>query len=430
MNLRHTIIVLLVIPHKCLFTCHPALDAGPSKSYAVRRPRLTAKNPMNLRHTTIVLIASICLCLAPNAFATDLHFTGTGGDFSVPSLWTGEVRMVELESLGGGLNIPMDADTTNHSCTWTVPPDTRIRFDLGSAFVALPQRVIQFNVEVQRFQNHYYAPLLGTLDLLSDLGYSLAYRPEMDQVQYRRRNHNLAENLQSERQKWAFDVIVLDPGHGGVDPGAIGKKGTCEKTITLQVAKRLKPLLEQSLNLKVVMTRDRDIFVPLSQRGQIANQANGKLFISLHCNASRSRRARGIETYFLAPARRERALKVALTENSVIKYEQTTAQYPDLSDENYILTAMAQSHFMRESEALASVVQEETSRAMKLPNRGVDQAGFYVLIGASMPGILFEMGFLSHPKEEMLLRSAEFQSQLAQALCRAIETFVSQQGGT
>jgi N-acetylmuramoyl-L-alanine amidase len=121
---------------------------------------------------------------------------------------------------------------------------------------------------------------------------------------------------------------------------------------------------------------------------------------------------------------------VALAENSVIQYEETTAEYPDLTDEGYILTAMAQSHFMKESEELASVVQDATSRALNLPNRGVDQAGFYVLIGASMPAILFEMGFISHPKEEMLLRSAQFQQQLAEAICQSVERFVKRHQGS
>ncbi len=337
--------------------------------------------------------------------------------------------MIELEALGQGLGMTVHIVPSGGNCQWTTPDETTVRFDENSSFVVLPNRVIQFTVEIQRFQSHYYVPLLGVLDLLSDLGFRMAYRPELDEVRYHHRDPNLANTLSTERDKWAFDVIVIDPGHGGKDPGAIGKKGTQEKTIVLQVAKRLKPLLEEHLNVRVVMTRDKDVFVPLSERGKIANAAGGKLFLSLHCNAAHNKRARGIETYFLAPARRERALKVALAENSVIKYEETTAEYPDLNDEGYILTAMAQSHFMKESEELASVVQDKTSRTLNLPNRGVDQAGFYVLIGASMPAILFEMGFLSHPKEEMLLRSAQFQQQLVEAICQSVEEFVNRRQG-
>ena len=384
-----------------------------------------------MKSLSIGIILSLVLFFGIGSFthAIDVQFSGDDGDFRVPSLRVGEVRMIELEALGHGLGITVDTDPSGGNCQWTAPDEITVRFDLNSSFVALPNRVIQFTVEVQRLQNHCYVPLLGVLDLLSDLGFRMAYRPELDEVRYHRRDPDLANTLNNERNKWAFDVIVIDPGHGGKDPGAIGKKGTREKTIVLQVAKRLKPLLEKRLNVKVVMTRDKDVFVPLSKRGKIANAAGGKLFLSLHCNAARNKRARGIETYFLAPARRERALEVALSENSVIQYEETTAEYPDLTDEGYILTAMAQSHFMKESEALASVVQDETSRTLNLPNRGVDQAGFYVLIGASMPAILFEMGFLSNAKEEMLLRSAQFQQQLVEAICQSVEEFVNRRQG-
>lgn len=377
----------------------------------------------------IILSLVLFLGIGSVTHAIDVQFSGDDGDFSVPSLWVGEVRIIALEALGQGLGMTVRTDTSGGNCQWTTPDETTVRFDEGAAFVALPDRVIQFAVEVQRFQNHYYVPLLGALDMLSDLGFRMAYRPELDEVRYHHRDLNLANTLNNERDKWAFDVIVIDPGHGGKDPGALGKKGTREKTIALQVAKRLKPLLEERLKVKVVMTRDKDVFVPLSERGKIANTAGGKLFLSLHCNAARNKRARGIETYFLAPARRERALQVALAENSVIQYEETTAEYPDLTDEGYILTVMAQSTFMKESEALASVVQDETSRTLNLPNRGVDQAGFYVLIGASMPAILFEMGFLSNAKEEMLLRSAQFQQQLVEAICQSVEEFVNRRQG-
>jgi N-acetylmuramoyl-L-alanine amidase len=385
---------------------------------------------MNRRLWKYLGLTILCWGWVSVASAANITFVGNGGQFQVPYVWIGDIRMADLTMLGEGLGIPVTEDSASRFCTWSVSPGISVRFDVGSAFVALPTTILQFGIEVQRFENAYYAPLIGVLELLSDLGYRVAYRPELDQVQFRQQADDLSGALTGERNKWAFDVIVIDPGHGGKDPGAIGSKKTKEKDITLQVAKRLKPLLENRLHVRVVMTRDKDKFVPLSERGNIANSAGGKLFVSLHCNAARNRRARGIETYFLAPARRERALQVALAENSVIHYEETTTQYPDLTDEGYILTAMAQSHFMKESEYLASVVQNETSRALNLPNRGVDQAGFYVLIGASMPGILFEMGFISNKKEEMLLRSAEFQKELAEALLKSIEAFIARYSGS
>jgi len=384
---------------------------------------------MNL-HLRAYLVMVTWLGCHSVSFSADVIFAGNEHSFPVPCVLVGDVQLANLVSLGGGLGMSVSRDSAGNCCIWSASSNTTIRFEAGSAFVALPTRVVQFVVEVQRFQDTLYAPLLGALDLLSDLGFRLAYRPELDEVQYHRQDADLSGALTNQRQKWAFDVIVVDPGHGGKDPGATGSKGTKEKNIVLQVAKRLKPLLEQRLKVRVVLTRDKDKFVPLSERGNIANSVGGKLFVSLHCNAARDRKAHGIETYFLAPARRERALEVALTENSVIRYEETTAQYPDLTDEGYILTVMAQSHFLKESEYLASVVQTETARVLNLPDRGVDQAGFYVLIGASMPAILFEMGFISNKKEEALLRSARFQQELAEALFRSIEAFVSRYGGS
>jgi N-acetylmuramoyl-L-alanine amidase len=383
-----------------------------------------------IRLRQIALFSIVVACGTYKASAGDLHFRGEAGDFVAGSYYVGEVRMVELAALGRGLHFAADPDSAKRTCTWVVSDSIQIQFKEKSAFVKLPRKVIQFSTEVQRHDNQYYAPLSGTLDVLSNLGYALAYRSEIDQVDYHPRTVDLTTDLKNDREKWAFDVIVIDPGHGGKDPGAIGKKKTKEKNITLQVAQRLKPLLEKRLKVKVVLTRNRDEFVALSERGKIANAAGGKLFVSIHCNAARNRKASGIETYFLAPARGQRALEVALAENSVIQYEETTAQYPDLTDEGYILAAMAQGHFMKESEDLAGTVQEETCQALHLPNRGVDQAGFYVLIGASMPAILFEMGFISQPKEEKLLKSAGYQRELAEALCRSIEAFVHRREGT
>lgn len=227
-------------------------------------------------------------------------------------------------------------------------------------------------------------------------------------------------NLDKERQKWRIDAIVIDPGHGGRDPGAIGPAGIKEKDITLQVGLRLRKLIEKDLGVKAIMTREVDEFIRLDERTQIANAAQGKLFISLHCNANRSRRVNGTTTYFLGPARTDEALEVALLENSVVKYE---SDKPVTSDEEFILTAMAQNAFNHESESLAQIVQEEMESVVRLPDRGVYQAGFYVLVGASMPNILVEIAFISNAKEERLLNSSDVQQKIAQAICNSVKRF-------
>ncbi|MCG3153521.1 MAG: hypothetical protein DKINENOH_00111 [bacterium] len=229
-------------------------------------------------------------------------------------------------------------------------------------------------------------------------------------------------NLETVRQKWRIDTIVLDPGHGGRDPGAIASDGTREKDITLQVAKRLKRMLEEKLGLHVVMTRDSDVYVSLDQRTSLANSVEGKLFVSLHCNANRSRRVNGTTTYFLGPAKTDEALEVALLENSVVKYD-ADAPVDTQSEEDFILTAMAQNAFNHESEDFAALIQEEMGLAVGLPDRGVHQAGFRVLVGASMPNVLVEMAFISNPKEVRLLRDAGVQDRMARAIMNSIKRF-------
>jgi N-acetylmuramoyl-L-alanine amidase len=230
-------------------------------------------------------------------------------------------------------------------------------------------------------------------------------------------------NLETERRKWLIDTIVLDAGHGGHDPGAISPNGIREKDVTLAIAKRVKRLLEKNMEVRIVMTRDSDRFVPLKDRTQMANNEQGKLFISIHCNSNLSRRVDGTTTYFLGPARTEEALEVARRENSVIRYEADSSAYAGLGAESFILTAMAQNAFNRESEALGAIIQDELSGTIKLPNRGVKQAGYYVLVGASMPNILIETAFLSNPREEKLLNDAGFQQDVAEAIFNGIKKF-------
>ncbi len=227
--------------------------------------------------------------------------------------------------------------------------------------------------------------------------------------------------LERDRQKWRIDTIVLDPGHGGRDPGAIGPEGTREKDVTLQVALRLKKLMEKDLGLRVVLTRETDAFIKLDERTTLANNAEGKMFISLHCNANKSRRVDGTTTYFLGPAKTDEALEVALLENSVVKYENESGTAH--SDEAFILTAMAQNAFHHESEGFAQIIQEEMQTLVGLPDRGVEQAGFRVLVGASMPSVLVEMAFISNRKEEKLLDSGETQQKIARALMHSVKRF-------
>ena len=228
------------------------------------------------------------------------------------------------------------------------------------------------------------------------------------------------------KEDWKFDVVVIDAGHGGKDPGAIGVSGVREKDINLGIALKLGNLIKQHHpDVKVVYTRSDDTFVELYKRGKIANEAKGKLFISIHCNslAKKNSSTRGFEVYLLRPGRTKRAIEIAEFENSVIKYEDNPERYQDLTDENFILVSMAHSSYMRYSEKFSDILNQKWSNYTKIPSRGVKQAGFYVLVGASMPSVLVESGFLSNREDEAYLKSSSAQQQIATAILNSITDY-------
>ena len=239
-----------------------------------------------------------------------------------------------------------------------------------------------------------------------------------------------SSDLSSQKKRWELDVIVIDPGHGGKDPGAIGVTGLKEKVVTLGIAHRLGQLIKADRSdlrdVKTVFTRSTDVFVPLFRRGQIANESGGKLFISIHCNstARKPNPRRGFEVYLLRPGRTEDAIAIAELENAVIQLEEGYEdRYQELTDENFILVAMAQSAYMRSSERLADLVQKQMASVGGLQNQGVKQAGFYVLVGAAMPNILVETAFLSNREDEQFLKSSSGQQRVAEALYRALKKY-------
>lgn len=230
-------------------------------------------------------------------------------------------------------------------------------------------------------------------------------------------------DLSAEKEKWIFDTIVIDAGHGGKDPGAIGVTGTREKDINLGISKKLGNIFNARLpEVKVVYTRDNDEFVELYKRGKIANEAEGKLFISIHCNSmpKKPSSTNGFEVYLLRPGRTKEAISIAEFENSVIKYEENPDRYQKLTDENFILVSMAHSAYMRYSEKFSDLLNNYWTRNVKIKSRGVKQAGFYVLVGASMPSVLIEAGFLSNREDERYLKSGSGQQEIAQAIFSSV----------
>ncbi|MFB3057600.1 MAG: N-acetylmuramoyl-L-alanine amidase, partial [Ignavibacteriaceae bacterium] len=235
-----------------------------------------------------------------------------------------------------------------------------------------------------------------------------------------------AEDEKRTREKWDFDVIVIDPGHGGKDSGAIGLNKIKEKDINLKVALKVGKLIEEKMkNVNVVYTRSTDKFVDLYKRGKLANEHGGKLFISIHCNSTKRKPtdANGIEVYLLRPGRTQEAINIAERENSVIEYEDDPTRYEQLTDENFILVSMAHSSYMKYSESFANMLNTQFKNNTKLKARGVKQAGFYVLVGASMPSVLIETGFITNKKDGNYLKSSSGKTQLAEAIFEAIKEY-------
>lgn len=253
------------------------------------------------------------------------------------------------------------------------------------------------------------------------------YRPAEVEKIYAEEQQDKRKKKEQSRSKWELDCIVIDAGHGGKDPGAVGPTGIKEKNITLGIALKLGELIERSMpNVKVVYTRDDDTFIELYRRGQIANEAGGKLFVSIHCNSTEEKpsTARGFDVYLLRPGRTEEAVRIAEFENSVIALEKDyQTRYRELTNENFILVNLAQSAYVKYAERFAELLHDEMKKSDKIRGRGVKQAGFLVLVGASMPSVLIETGFISNLKEESILASRAGQQHLARKIYSAIERF-------
>ena len=216
--------------------------------------------------------------------------------------------------------------------------------------------------------------------------------------------------------------IVIDPGHGGNDPGAIGRGGLKEKDVVLRIGRMLRDKLKKK-GFQVFMTREDDTFIPLEERTAFANTKEADLFVSIHANASPKRSASGIETYFLNLTTDEEAMRVAARENATSGKK--------MSDLQFILFDLMQTSKINESSKLASMVQRSLVSTVKRRYRGVNdlgvkQAPFYVLIGANMPSILVEVSFISNPREERRLRSRRYLECLADGIMKGIEGYISE----
>lgn len=217
-------------------------------------------------------------------------------------------------------------------------------------------------------------------------------------------------------------VIVLDPGHGGKDPGAIGPGGLTEKSVVLQVAKELRTIIQHEMpEVRVILTRDQDVFIPLTERARIANAHQARLFVSLHLNSSRNPEASGIETWYLSFAASERAKKAAARENMMSEAQ--------LSDLEIIMRDLYETDRINQSALLAKTIQtalvgKMTQQYADIEDRGVEGAPFAVLVHTRMPSVLGELSFVSNPRDEVRLRLTDYHRSLAQGVFQGIRRFL------
>ena len=221
--------------------------------------------------------------------------------------------------------------------------------------------------------------------------------------------------------------MVIDAGHGGKDPGAMGKYSK-EKDIALAIALQTGKYISENLpDVEVIYTRKTDVFVELHRRAQIANDSEADLFISIHCNANNSPNPYGTETYVMGLHRSQANLEVAKLENAVLlkeeNYEDMYDGFDPNMDEDYITLTLFQNAYLENSLMLASKVQDQFRERARLKDRGVWQAGFWVLYKTAMPGILIETGFISNPNDERYLNSKDGQAYIASAIYRAFKEY-------
>ncbi|HZV46800.1 MAG TPA: N-acetylmuramoyl-L-alanine amidase [Thermodesulfovibrionales bacterium] len=223
--------------------------------------------------------------------------------------------------------------------------------------------------------------------------------------------------------------IVLDPGHGGHDPGAVGPKNLYEKDVVLDIALKLKKVLMEDPFNEVFLTRERDIFIPLEERTAMANKKNADLFVSIHANASPRREAKGIETYLLNWTDDEEAIRVAARENAIsLKKMRAMNRQVDIVD--VIKSDLIRENKRDESIKLANYIQRSLisnldSDTKHVLNLGVKQALFYVLFGAKMPSVLVEVSFISNPEEERLLSNDAYRTEIAKGIAKGLNTYLT-----
>ena len=322
----------------------------------------------------------------------------------------GQINHIELKGSGFRIESAQPLHISKHELPETKKQKKRIYFDIKPAVLGpkVPSSIVSKHKAISkiRIAQHAQEVVRVVAEVVGN--------PQLSMKQ------SDSPVSQGAEDKKAFK-IVLDPGHGGEDPGAIGRYGLREKDVTLSVAKQVKKYIEKNMpGVEVLLTRDHDKTLSLPSRTEFANHAQADLFISIHVNASPNRDTQGIETYYLNITHDRYALRLAARENAMTESETSNLEY--------ILADLAMKSSVGDSVRLGNLVQENLCDNLArhwnhITNLGLKQAMFYVLMGAKMPAILVETSFISNKTEERRLQKESYQKALAEGIVRGIQRY-------
>jgi N-acetylmuramoyl-L-alanine amidase len=393
------------------------------------------------------LLIAVLLCVSASA-RPRIKNGASGREYPCAFITRGGGLLVSVTDICEGAGFSWKWDIVSQKLT-CIKKGSRLIFVPGMPFYLANDTLRQMAGEPVRDGGMLYLPIeLSTQVFSSTTQDSIAWRAEDSTFIVSRRNSAETEKKPAAKdtatilkiedttsgikqpQKETLKTIVIDPGHGGMDPGAVGPGGLEEKKIVLEIALALRDQIEKKPGLSVYLTRDRDKFIPLVDRTRFANDRKADIFVSLHANSiegnkKRKEVTRGYKVYFLSQAKNEEDKLVAMRENAVIELEDKTHKYDNLQD---ILIDMAGNEFLRESQDLSIMITETFSSSLKKIPRlhlGVGQANFWVLNGTYMPSVLIEVGFISNPEEESELKDGTVQKSIAAAIFDAIMSFKS-----
>ena len=308
----------------------------------------------------------------------------------------------------------------------------KITFSNNSSFVKIDNKIYHMVKNIILADNKFYAPLNSFIRLYTQFenkNFIVDYNSKIISVKHTPIITQIEEvdqellNTINNEENWKITTVVIDPGHGGKDPGAIGYHNIKEKHIVLDIAKELGSFLNREMpELNVIYTRTDDTFLGLKNRTSFANKNQGHMFLSIHANASTAKTARGFEIFLLQPNSVDKAIDVAVRENASIFFEENPEQY----EQNQMIASVSENMYLQESEKLAVAIQSAVKKELpKTRMRGIKQAGFYVLVGAAMPKVLIEAGFITNKSEAKLLNKSSYRSEMAYGIFKGVQTYIN-----